>query len=165
MGIKLIEKMCDTAKDIKDREKAEKKAKQAKKDAERKEKEQAELVQQYEAKKAAAEGAGDGATKMKEWLKNPPFKCTNADVKKGTYLGIMNVLRDMDDGAMDGLYTKLDIKEAALLNKYYNLAYYYLNKQDGETKNLIQCPKLLKTQLKMNEVYGNAVFMKSCFIK
>ena len=33
----------------------------------------------------------------------------------------------MDDSAMENMYSKMDIKEAALLNKYYNLAYYYLN--------------------------------------
>ena len=59
----------------------------------------------------------------------------------------------MDDNSMENMYTKLDIKEAALLNKYFNLAYYYLNKQDSrkytylysntplfvsETKTLVQ---------------------------
>ena len=37
----------------------------------------------------------------------------------------------MSDGDLDNLYGKLDIKEAAILNKYYNLSYYYLNKQDN----------------------------------
>ena len=73
--------MCDTAKDIKDKEKKAKKEAEAKKVAEKKAQEQADLVKQYEDKKAKAEGTGDQIDKLKEWLKNPPFKCTNADVK------------------------------------------------------------------------------------
>merc|ERR1712032_39500 len=142
-------KKMQTAGDIK---KAEK---QAKKDA---------LVKEFEDKKAKANAAA-GVDKLKAWLDKPPYKSTNADVKKNTYMGVLNALRDISDADMEGMYSKLDIKEAAVLNKYFNLAYYYLNKQDNETKQLVQQPTLIKTQLKMQEVYGNAVIMKSAFIK
>ena len=46
-------------------------------------------------------------------------------------MGVLNALRDISDADMEGMYSKLDIKEAAVLNKYLNLAYYYLNKQDN----------------------------------
>merc|ERR1711966_24287 len=141
-------KKMQTAGDIKKAEKQAKKDAQKKKDDERKAKEQDDLIKEFEDKKAKANAAA-GVEKLKAWLEKPPFKCTNADVKKNTYMGVLNALRDISDADLECMYSKLDIKEAAVLNKYYNLAYYYLN----------------KTQLKMQEVYGNAVIMKSAFIK
>merc|ERR1711966_234226 len=146
-------KKMQTAGDIKKAEKQAKKDAQKKKDDERKAKEQDDLVKEFEDKKAKANAAA-GVEKLKAWLEKPPFKCTNADVKKNTYMGVLNALRDISDADMEGMYSKLDIKEAAVLNK-----------QDNETKQLVQQPTLIKTQLKMQEVYGNAVIMKSAFIK
>ena len=92
-------------------------------------------------------------------------------------------MNTFNEGQWDGLYGQLDIKEAAVLNRYYTLAYQMLNKKDGSkytrpiiissdmffnrlaTKNLIDYPKIVKTQLKMHEVYGAACLMKSQFEK
>ena len=79
-----------TAADIKKAEKQAKKDAQKKKDDERKAKEQAELVQEFEDKKAKAGAAGDATGKLKAWLEKPPYKCTNADVKVREKNGVIN---------------------------------------------------------------------------
>ena len=64
----------------------------------------------------------------------------------------------MNDGQWGGLFENIDIKEAALLNRYFGVAFAMLNKKDGSkytrtisfnlsrtaTKNLIDYPKLIK---------------------
>ena len=64
----------------------------------------------------------------------------------------------MNDSQWGGLFENIDIKEAALLNRYFGVAFAMLNKKDGSkytrtikiivfctaTKNLIDYPKLIK---------------------
>ena len=73
--------MSKTPQDIKNEEKAAKKLAAAVKEKAKKAQEQAGLVAEFEEKKAKADGTSDNVQKLKEWLHNPPYKCTNADVK------------------------------------------------------------------------------------
>ena len=85
----------------------------------------------------------------------------------------------MNEAQWGGLFDNIDIKEAALLNRYFAVAFQMLNKKDGSkytrtylpnflcvaTKNLIDYPKLIKMQLKMHETHGSACLLKSAFDK
>ena len=85
----------------------------------------------------------------------------------------------MSDAQWGGLFDNIEIKEAALLNRYFAVAFQMLNKKDGSkytrtyspiflcaaTKNLIDYPKLIKMQLKMHETHGSACLLKSAFDK
>ena len=70
------------------RDKADKKAakaeKEAAKEAARAEKEaafQAKLVEQFNEKQTKAKAAATPSLKLKEWLQNPPYKCTDAKMQ------------------------------------------------------------------------------------
>ena len=67
-----------------DRKKAEKAEKEAKKEAARIEKElqfQAKLVEQFNEKQAKAKSETAPTKKLKAWLQNPPYKCTDAKLQ------------------------------------------------------------------------------------
>ena len=63
-----------------ERKKLEKAEKEAIKEQARKEKEakfQAKLVEQFNEKQAKAKAAGTPQLKLKEWMQNPPYKCSD----------------------------------------------------------------------------------------
>ena len=59
----------------------------------------------------------------------------------------------------------LDIKEAVSLNKYILAAMKMLSTKDQKTQQLVSYAVLLKTQLKMNQCYGQGLILKSAFEK
>jgi hypothetical protein len=59
----------------------------------------------------------------------------------------------------------LDVKEAAVLNKYFIGGMSLLTKKDTKASNMVNYPMLLKGQIKMNLKFGQAVIFKSLFEK
>ena len=67
-----------------DKKKAEKAAKKAEKEAAERAKEaelQKKLVEIFNDKQQKAQKESDSVNKLKQWLKNPPYKSTNRDMK------------------------------------------------------------------------------------
>ena len=58
---------------------------------------------------------------------------------------------------------KLDVKEAAVFNKYLLAGMALLAEKDPKTTNMVNFPMLLNGQLKMKEVFGQSVLLKSMF--
>jgi len=59
----------------------------------------------------------------------------------------------------------LEVKEAAVLNKYFIGGMSLLTKKDTKASNMVNYPMLLKGQIKMNLKFGQAVIFKSLFEK
>ena len=59
----------------------------------------------------------------------------------------------------------LDIKEAAVLNKYFVAFMQLLTQKDTKAASMINYAMLLKGQIGMNKVFGQGVVLKSMFIK
>jgi len=71
----------------KDKKKAASAAKRAVQEAARKEKEaqfQAKLVEQFNEKQQKASAANTPQQKIKQWVQNPPYKCTDANLQVST---------------------------------------------------------------------------------
>ena len=58
---------------------------------------------------------------------------------------------------------KLDVKDAAVLNKYLMAGMALLSEKDAKVVNLVSYPVLLKGQLQMNKQFGQTVIFKSLF--
>ena len=48
----------------------------------------------------------------------------------------------------------LDVKEAAVLNKYFIAGMSLLSKKDTKASNFVNYPMLLKGQIRMNQKFG-----------
>ena len=73
--------MVETSKDIKNKKKAAQKEAAAKKKEEEEKQLQADIVKEFNDKQAKAGAAADPISKLKEWLVNPPFRCTDEKLK------------------------------------------------------------------------------------
>lgn len=85
-----------------------------------------------------------------------------------TCYSILAQLQALKVEEWDSLYEgtdALDVKEAAVLNKYYIGGMSLLTKKDTKASNMVNYPMLLKGQIKMNQKFGQAVIFKSLFEK
>ena len=63
------------------------------------------------------------------------------------------------------LFQGLEVKEGAIVHKYISAAGYQIDAGDAETKGLISPQNLVKMQIKMIEVMGNAVVFKAILVR
>ena len=85
-----------------------------------------------------------------------------------TLYSILAQLQALKTDEWDKLYAGeegLDVKEAALLNKYLIAGMGLLSDKDQKATNMVNFPMLLKAQIKMNAVFGQGVIFKSLFEK
>ena len=84
-----------------------------------------------------------------------------------TAYSILACLQSLKVDEWDKLYGDdeklLDIKDAAVLNKYLIAGMAMLSEKDTKAAGMVNYPVLLKGQLKMNEKFGQAVIFKSLF--
>ena len=59
----------------------------------------------------------------------------------------------------------LDIKEAAVLNRYFVAFMSLLAQKDAKAASMVNFAMLLKGQIGMNKSFGQGVLLKSLFIK
>ena len=70
---------------------------------------------------------------------------------------------DLDNMFGEGDENKLDVKEAAVFNKYLLAGMALLAEKDSKATNMVNFATLLNGQLKMKEVFGQSVLLKSMF--
>ena len=70
-----------TAKDLKNEKKELERAARAEEESKKEAAAQAAIVQEFNAKQEAAKAATDPIQKLKCWLKDPPFKCSDEGLK------------------------------------------------------------------------------------
>ncbi len=155
--------------------------KQQKKELEKKQKQdqlEAQVTQEFAAKKSGTAPGGDALKHLALWLDNPPFKSNNVQLKRETFLAILNFIGQLKPDQVDKqLNTALDIKQGITLSKYIFKAFEVIDKGDKcklsisliflclEALNAVPQQTLLKVQLKVQEKYGQCAILKAAFEK